>query len=205
MTQAYPLSWPDGWPRTKYRSPVSRFQTTFDRARRDLYNEMRLLDVTSLVVSSNLPLRLDGQPRGDAARLRIEDPGVAVYFTLRQRPMVMARDEFQTVHDNLRSIGLAVAYLRGLERHGGAHMMERAFGGFAQLPPPAGGAAPVVSWREVLAPIPEGLDAADELVIAEARYRKLAAAAHADVGGSDEAMIVLNAAIAEARRELKNG
>lgn len=205
MTSAYPLQWPEGWPRTKWdhRKTSSPFTTTFDRARRQLLGELRLLGAASAVISSNLPLRVDGFPYSDAARRRIDDPGVALYFTLDGRQMVIARDAYWNVHDNLRSIGLAIEHLRGLERHGGAHMMERAFGGFAALPPPEGRQEDTVDWRIELAPIPDQLAPADMLTIVEARYRQKAKEAHSDAGGSDARMIRLNAAIAQARAELK--
>lgn len=206
MTTAYPLAWPEGWPRTPAhrRTSNARFSAQFTTARAQLQRELRLLGAKSVVISSWLPLRNDGLPFADAARRRIEDPGVAVYFVLRERPMAMARDIYTNVSDNLRGVGLAIEHMRGLERHGGAHMMERAFTGFQQLPPPGGAARPATRpWREVLAPIPRGLDPADELTIAEVRYREAARTAHTDVGGDGERMIILNAAIAEARAELK--
>ncbi len=36
----------------------------------------------------------------------------------------------------MRSLTISIEGLRQMERHGGAHMMERAFDGFAALPPP---------------------------------------------------------------------
>src|SRR5258708_200630 len=157
MTQAYPLLWPEGWPRTPaaHRRNTSPVTTTFDGARRQLLNELQLLGAMSAVISSNLPLRVDGQPYADAARRRMDDPGVALYFTLDTRAVVMARDVFWNVHDNLRSIGHAIEHLRGLERHGGAHMMERAFGGFTALPPPQGARPVPVDWRHELGPLPD--------------------------------------------------
>lgn len=205
MTTAYPLAWPEGWPRTPLHRRKSRFaiRTTFGTARAQLYDELRRLGARSCVISCNLALNLDGShnARGADAVL-IADPGVAIYFQLRDRPMVIASDRYETIAANLRSVGLAIEHLRGLERHGGGHMMERAFGGFAALPPPAGAAAPEVSWRDLFAPIPDGLENADLLLIVEARYRAKAREAHADAGGSNEAMIMLNAAIACAREEL---
>ncbi len=132
---SYPLFWPEGWPRTAdtMRKNSSQFQTTFERARRHLHEQLRMIGARNVVLSSWLPLRNDGEPRADAARRRIEDPGVALYFTLRDKPMVMARDAYWNVHDNLRSIGLAVEHLRGLERHGGGLMMEKAFAGFTAI------------------------------------------------------------------------
>lgn len=192
MVAAYPLEWPEGWPRTPVdkRKASSPFQTTFDKARRDLQDELRRLGAKNVVISSWLPLRVDGNPRADVARYRIDDPGVAVYFQLRDRPMVMARDAFWSVHDNLRSIGLAIEHLRGLERHGGGTMMDRAFEGFVALPSPD-------DWRVEL-----GRDVRS-LQEAEAAYRARARACHPDApGGSHDAMSRLNRAISAARKEL---
>ncbi len=190
MTQAYPLQWPDGWPRTPagLRKSGNQFVSTFPMARAHLLDELARLGAKNVVISSWLALRQDGSPRADAARMRLEDPGVAVYFTLRGRQMVMARDAFASAHANLRSIGLAVAHLRGMERHGGGTMMDRAFEGFVALPAPK-------SWREVL-------NNPANLAEAERFYRTRAAEVHPDrPDGSHSAMAELNVAIDAARRE----
>ena len=205
MTTAYPLAWPDGWPRTPAgrRKSQHQLRASFDAARRKLYEELKRLGAASAVISCNLALRLDGQHRVDQADTLLGDPGVAVYFALAGKPMVMASDRYVTCAANLRSLGLAIEYLRGLERHGGGHMMARAFGGFTRLPPPDAGAPPAERpWREAFAPLPDGLDNPDLLAIVERRFRDKARAAHPDQGGSNEAMIVLNAALARAREEL---
>lgn len=178
MTESYPLSWPDGWQRTPdhKRTSSSKFNTTFERARRELFNELRLLGATGVVVSSWLPLRRDGLPYADQARRKLDDPGVAVYFTLRKRQMVMARDAYTNVHDNLRSIGLGIAHLRGLERHGGGQMMERAFEGFAQLAPP--------DSFDALAVL--GLRPGARREDITAAFRELSKRHHPDMGGSAE-------------------
>lgn len=120
--------------------------------------------------------------------------------------MVMARDAFDSVHDNLRSVGLAVEHLRGLERHGGATMMERAFEGFMALPEP-GNASHARPWWKVFDfqqdPSNVGpTGKAATLAGCEAAYRSKAKAAHADTGGSHDQMVELNAAIAQARKVL---
>lgn len=175
MAEAYPLTWPEGWVRTPdyKRTSRSQFNTTFDRARAELSKELRLLGAANVVISSWLPLRRDGMPYSDQARRRLDDPGVAVYFMLRKRQMVMARDAYTSVHDNLRSIGLGIAHLRGLERHGGGTMMERAFEGFAALPSPDA----FDPWAVL------GLRPGASKDDIEGKYRALAMKHHPDQGG----------------------
>lgn len=194
-TAAYPLTWPDGWKRTsdRDRTDTNRFNTTFDKARRELVRELDMLGASNVVISSWLPLRRDGNPRSDLSRRRLDDPGVSVYFTLRKRQMVMARDAFWTVHDNLRSIGLSIEGLRQMERHGGAAMVERAFEGFLAIEPPK-------SWRKILG---FAEDVKPPMARVEEAFRAAARKAHPDAGGSHDRMAELNAAIDAARQELK--
>lgn len=144
MPDAYPLDWPNGWPRTRFRddgrgrfasgSGPSRGPVSMHKAASSLYEELERLGAKSVVVSSNLQRRLDG---GILARQTpTEDPGIAVYFTWKDRSYVMARDAFNRAEDNLRSLALAIEGMRQLERHGGSYMMEKAFSGFTALPPP---------------------------------------------------------------------
>lgn len=138
MTEAFPLSWPQGWPRhrgdrdseRRFHGPTYRW----DRVYRGLVDELRRIGATRIVVSTNQPVRQDGAPY--AQQRVISDPGVAVYFTRGRRSLVMAQDRFETVLGNMRSLAMAIEGLRQMERHGGALMLERAFDGFAALPPP---------------------------------------------------------------------
>lgn len=139
-TDAYPLSWPPGWPRHKgQRDSDSRFKGPtyrWDRVFHGLQDEIVRIGGSriSIVVSTNQPVRGDGVPY--AQQRTISDPGVAVYFVRNKKPMVMAQDRFDTILGNMRSLTMAIEGLRQMERHGGATMMERAFDGFTALPPP---------------------------------------------------------------------
>jgi hypothetical protein len=188
--EAFPLQWPDGWPRNPYRGG-SRFDTSFDKARIKLLNELRMLGADNIVISSNLPLRQDGYPYSD--KYKVDDPGVALYFRLKKRPMVMARDDYSYVRDNLCALWHAIAHLRGLERHGGATMMERAFAGFVAIAPPDW----KKPWREVFGVKPEWSGDITAL------YREKARRRHPDAGGSDTLMAELNLAFAEAKKEIR--
>ena len=195
--EAFPLQWPDGWPRTVplRRESDRRFGSqlyglTMGRTRDQLLAELKLLGAKDVVISSNVRLRLDGLPYSDQRRL--DDPGVAVYFTLRKRPLVMARDAFISVAGNLRSLTLAIEAMRQLERHGGSNMMERAFTGFAALTPPDW----KKPWREVFGVKAEWTGDITAL------YREKARARHPDVGGTSTLMAELNVAYEEAKQEL---
>lgn len=186
---AFPLQWPDGWPRTPYhKRQSSPFKVNAEVARRHLFNELKLLGARNIVMSSNVALRGDGLPYAGAMDKRYDDPGVAIYFTLDGEQRTMARDVYPRPQDNMRSLGLAVEAMRALERHGGSHMMKRAFTGFAALPPPR-------SCWDIL-----GLQPGASADAVEGAFRKLAMKHHPDQGGSTSAMADLNRARLEALR-----
>ena len=195
MTEAYPLCWPAGWPRTPERKrlwslPGGRRATPEWSAGLDrLTGELRRLDAVNIVVSTNQPLRRDGLPY--SATRRIEDPGAAVYFTRNGPQMAMAQDRYELLADNIRSLALAIEGMRQMQRHGGGHMMERAFTGFEALPPPGD------DWRSIL-----GVPLSGCLADAESAYRRLSKLHHPDrPGGTAERMAELNWAIREARAD----
>lgn len=195
--EAFPLQWPDGWPRTPdyKRESDQRFSGKVygimpGRIRDQMVGELQRLGAKNVVISTNIALRQDGLPY--ANQKAITDPGVAVYFTLKDRPLVMARDRFKTVAGNMRSLTLAIEAMRQLERHGGSTMMERAFQGFAALAPPDW----KKPWREVFGVKPDWHGDIGAL------YREKARIRHPDAGGSDTLMAELNVAYQEARREL---
>lgn len=188
MIEAYPLCWPDGWPRRKsYARNRSRYEVTFLRARDELARQLKLMRAKDVVISTSVPLRRDGLPL--AGQREPEDPGVAAYWTDKNgKPRVCACDAWQTVRENLRAVGLAVESLRALERTGASELLERAFAGFARLPEAADcwsvlGFSGRVARHEV-----------------DARYRELARQHHPDRGGDHQQMARINAAYQEATR-----
>jgi len=198
MAEAYPLHWPEGWPRTPEgkRKQSSSFQVEVGKAINELYDELERLGAKDIVLSSNLTLNTMHRPY--AKQRTPDDPGIAVYFTLKEKQMVMARDGFCDWRDNIRSLGLAVEAFRALHRHGGAHMMERAFTGFAALPEP--GDAGCRSWREFLC---VGNSATIQEV--ETQYRHLRSKHHPDKGGDAAEFQAIQRAVEQARSELNNG
>lgn len=191
--QAYPLAWPDGWPRHKGdRDSDIRFKGPtyqWNRVYRGIQEEIGRIGGTHIVVSTNQPLRQDGFPYAQERIIR--DPGVSAYFMRDDRAMVMAQDRFWSIIGNMRSLTMAIEGLRQMERHGGAAMMERAFSGFVALPPPG------KSWCDVLQ---VRRDATLEVI--EANFRRLARDRHPDKGGSADAMAELNNARDTALREI---
>lgn len=200
--EAFPLQWPEGWPRTPRHKRVngrSRWSSggkpwTFDAARKELALELDRLGARNVVLSTNYELRLDGMPRAGA---RVpDDVGIAVYFTYKSRQVAMARDAFDRAEENIRSLTLALRAMRAIEEHGGSLMMDRAFEGFMSLPAP--GQAASAQWWVALR---VSRDATEAEI--QAAYRKRAAEVHPDrPGGSAMAMSELNVARDEALRSL---
>lgn len=203
MTQAYPLKWPDGWPRAKSRKGGKFFvmgtrhssdrssswkgqdPITMDEAMKRVRYELGKLGVDArddAVVSTNLKLNLAGLPRGDQGEPG--DPGVALYFQKKGGPMrVMAIDAYTRVKDNLAAIAATLEAMRAIERHGGAQILERAFTGFTALP-----SSPMLALQKL--GLKTGASAAD----INAAFRRLAADAHPDRGGDHAEMSALTEA-----------
>lgn len=197
---AYPLCWPIGQVRTpSHKQAKSKFVGgDVMKAQRDLRDEVRRLGGRSLLISSNVAIRQDGQVYADAARRKITDPGVAVYFDMKGQEMCFACDRWLTPWENIQAIAKTIEALRGIERWGSSDMVERSFRGYAALPPPMVTEPPKKSWREVLGfdepETPEWDDVASA-------YRARAGVRHPDNGGTHEGMTELNGAMAEAKKE----
>lgn len=150
MTQAFPLQWPKGRPRTKERRK-SPYSVSAGKAYAELERELRLFNVSHPVVSTNVPLGSHGAPYADMLNDKIQDPGIAVYFTRRKRQIVIACDTFQRPFENVRAVGLAIEGLRALERNGVEQILDQIFEGFAALPSPdMVSGAPDSAWWVIL-------------------------------------------------------
>lgn len=194
---AYPLAWPEGWPRT----PASEQKTgdrsfkrqqdsgrgwrqgepwTFGAARDALLEEVfRHIGGANMVLSSNFNIGRNGPMEG---RRRPADQAIALYFNRFGKPHVIACDRYVDAEGNMRSITLALEAMRALERHGGGVMMEKAFAGFVALPAPK-------KPHEILG-VP--VDATVEEI--RTAWKFLVSGAHPDRGGSEAWTAELNAA-----------
>jgi hypothetical protein len=193
--KAYPLSWPDGWKRTKFRTGAAFNKTRepqYNQQGRRMYQGKTRLSVADAVhrvlvelermgikdddtiISTNVPLRLDGLPRSDQEP---SDPGVAVYWQKKGQPSMrcMAIDRYTRVADNLAAVAATLDAMRAIERHGGAEILNRAFLGFAALPEKAS-----QPWREVLGIASE---TTPTLELIQSRYRALVKLHHPDIVG----------------------
>lgn len=200
MHEAFPLQWPDGWARRPaHARQNSHFaeHIGFARARDELLREVELLGGRDVVLSTNVPLRRDGLPYADSPEPA--DPGVALYFVrgANRTPVVIACDTYRKVRENLRALGATVEALRAIRRHGATDLLERAFTGFAALPPAMLGDPP---WRSVL-----GVGPDDGLVAAGEAWKKLAYEHHPDRGGSLDRFNQVARAWEKAQKELDPG
>lgn len=80
--QSYPLSWPDRWPRTRYRNR-SNFKSNYAhgnshhsmaKVTAELQHQLDLLRARKCVLSTNVELRLDGQPKSN----RVSSPDINI-------------------------------------------------------------------------------------------------------------------------------
>lgn len=182
----YPLSWPDGWNRTKY--PVnSRYgDHTLVSTIKKIDREIRLFGGSRAIVSTNAQTNGDGSIRSNYKEP--SDKGVAVYFEYDGQSMCFACDKWTSITCNAWAIYLAIEALRSIERTGSSDMMARAFTGFAALP------NNVPQWWDVLRVAPSATRSE-----VRSAYLSLAKVMHPDViGGSDEQFKRLTVAYDEA-------
>lgn len=207
MINAYPLAWPQGWPRCKSTKPgrftkgerlyhatggsyTTHKQLSVSDGVDRVLSELQTLgiDRQDIVISTNVPVRLDGLPRSGAPEP--SDAGAAVYWqTAKGDTRVMAIDKYERVADNLAAIAATLDAMRAIERHGGAQILDRAFTGFTALPVPGTSK----HWRDVL-----GVDGKDWGEI-ELAYKRLRSQHHPDRGGDPAKFAEVQQAYQDAR------
>lgn len=194
MAAAYPLSWPEGFPRAKSRE-AGKFKTSLAAAISNVQGSLRLFGTDSrckldhVMLSSNVTLGVS----------RPDDPGVAAWFLWDGEQRCIPVDRYQTVAANLQAIHHIIEARRVELRHGTLSLVRASFKGFT-LALPAPGRR---TWREVLDFSPNDESQITRDVI-ESRHRRLATIRHPDKpGGSHEAMAELNAARDQALTEVR--
>lgn len=95
--EAYPLAWPEGWPRTRPqdRKPMSSWKKTANQYRENLVTELERMKSPTSLVSSNVPLNLRGAMTPGVEPL---DVGVAVFFS-RQMKEDFSWQDALGIHD----------------------------------------------------------------------------------------------------------
>lgn len=195
MVAAYPLSWPEAFPRSKSRE-AGKFKTSLPAALKNVQDSLRLFGadsgraVSNIILSSNVTL---GQQKP-------ADPGVAAWFLWDGEQRCIPVDRYATVEANLQAIHHILEARRVEMRHGTLALVRATFQGFTPaLPAPGRRSRP---WREVLGLAHVPLVNIGRATIENA-YRGLARDRHPDKpGGSNEDMAELNAAKEAALKEI---
>lgn len=174
IKEAYPLQWPVTWKRSS-KPTHSRFgkwnaKPTIAQGADLIREELRRLTGSSadIIISTNLKYKNDGTPYSN--QREPEDQGVAVYFMMDKKQMVIACDSFNKIGCNLYAIGKTIEAMRGIDRWGCSELLQKAFTGFAALPMPA-----QRNWWDIL----ECKEDSDSVII-KGQYRRLAQMYHPD-------------------------
>lgn len=176
MAESFPLDWPLGYKKTINRKRSAFREKTLDGVQNLLRAELSRLGAIKIIISSNLPLRRDGNIYAEYLSKKIDDPGIAAYFNYRGQNLVVCSDQYDYPWENMYALAKGIEAIRSMERWGVSEFMERAFTGFKALPETI---IPQRSWHDVLGVPPN----ADEQTIKSA-YRKLAQVHHPDTGGN---------------------
>lgn len=208
-TEAFPLTWPEGWKRTgEYSKEYGRFGSkehqeggwnkkkplSMTAGRDRVLASLNRMGARSAVISTNVRTRLDGVLR--SGEREPDDAGVAVYWTTNKgQQRCMAIDRYKRVADNLAAVAGTLEALRTVERYGGAMILDRAFTGFVALPPPLD----TRTWRQVLR-IPDGVRVTPADL--EDRYKRRRSECHPDKGGAPGDFDAVQKAYDQAKQEL---
>ncbi len=204
-----PLCWPDNVAR---RAPHQRQRPNFQERSLSQATSMLLQEINrlnnrrwdfkdeSVIISTNLRLKLDGLPMGNQPEPA--DSGVAVYFTLVfarngnriERPVVRANDKWKRTADNLYAIAYDIELDRAKFRYGSSNI-EQSFRGYLAIPEKCGGGA----WWELL-----GVKTTAKAEEIRDAYRALMKKFHPDMpGGSTTSSMKLTEAYEQAMSQFR--
>jgi len=172
---------------------TSSKQVSIPAATDRLEKQLDMLGATVVVLSTNLELRLNGQPR--ASQNNPDDPGAAVWFNLKGKRMVFACDKWGRVADNIAALAAHIRATRSVENFG-VGTLEQAFAGYRALEDFSEG----IPWRRAL-----GFKDDEQITLDSAtkKYREQMMRVHPDMTGEHGPQAAqLNDAIAQARKEL---
>ncbi len=190
-----PLCWPVGWKRLNCRFSAQFQRHSIAESKNEIIRQVNLLQGKQLIISSNLRLKKDGFPYSN--QRMPEDQGIAVYFNLKDKPIVFACDKWNVISHNLWAIAKHIDALRGQERWG-VGSIDQAFSGYKQLGYnniQMGKVLPAL-WCEVL-----GFDNENKTIEEiKKRYRQLIKQHHPDHGGAQEEFIRITKAYKEGIR-----
>lgn len=201
-TDAYPLKWPAGTPRT-YSSQRSAFKSrTWQEGMAEVKEELARMRVTEVVISFNIRLKPGTkEPYAGQNAATLQDTGVAVYFKRKVNGTAqdaaewtcLPCDKWRTLGENFHAIALTIQRMRDLDRYG-VGKSGQSFDGYKALP--AAASSESDDWTTVLA-IPHG---ATEVQIREAHIKQVKAI-HAEGGDTSSAIARVNVARDAALKE----
>lgn len=188
MIDAYPLTWPQGFARSKSRQDGA-FKTSLPSALKNVEHSLALFardsrkKLEGVVIDSNVSL---GQQRP-------ADPGVAVWFVWDELQVAIPVDRYTKVEYNLQAIHHIIEARRTELRHGGLAIVRATFTGFKCLPAP--------DWRPALGFAP---GSAPSLAAIEANYKRLRSETHPDrPNGTADAFNQVQVAYEQAKGEVQ--
>lgn len=192
MIEAFPLHWPFGYKRTKFRKQSIFKQSQLDKIQILLRAELGRMSATNVIISSNIPLRRDGGLYSEYLAKKMEEPGIAVYFKHKEQDVVICCDQYEYPWENMYALAKGIEALRSMNRWGVSEFMERAFTGFKALPERAEQA-----WYDVL-----GIERMANASQIKDAYRKMVQVHHPDAGGTTEMFNRINSAYQQGLKSL---
>lgn len=142
MKMLKPLRWPEGWNRMEVR----RRGVLYSGAAQKVEDELHDIGATKVTLTANIDLTDKETP--------CDDPGAAAYFSINDRPYVIASDRFHMVSANFDDIQHTLSDLNDLIV-GGEAIQDRALQGFTELPPEKAGITWPLHWMRIMGSLPD--------------------------------------------------